>query len=111
MSVRRYGLGLCLAIWAPAAAHAQAVTPPEVDACKASGLIALKEKSPTVTEINLDLDSLRVIKTTAKIEDVPIKTVVLGEVYIEKGKTGKPQNLVCIVGEKGKVLLTLFTDH
>lgn len=112
MNFRAFGFGFCVAITVPGAAFAQAApTPPEVDACKASGLIALKEQSPTVKDIDLDLDSLRIIKTTAKIEDTPIRAVILGEVYVEKGRTGKPQNLVCIVGEKGKVLLTLFTDH
>jgi hypothetical protein len=35
---------------------------PEIDACRASGLIALKERSPTIKDVELDLDSVRVIK-------------------------------------------------
>ena len=44
------------------------------------------------------------------IENVPIKTVVIGDAYVERTKTTKPQTLVCIIGDKGKVLLTLFSD-
>ena len=33
------------------------------------------------------------------------------QAYIELTKGTKPQTLVCIIGEKGKVLLTLFTDQ
>ena len=100
-----------LLLAALAASSAEAQTPsPEVDACKASGLIALKQKFPQVKEVEIDLDSTRVINTDTKIEGVPVKTVVIAEAYIERGKKDKPQTLVCIIGEKGKVLLTLFSD-
>jgi hypothetical protein len=90
--------------------NAFAQTPsPEADACKASGLIALKQKSPQVKDIQIDLDSAKVINTDTNIEGVPIRTVVIGEAYIERAKTEKPQTFVCIIGEKGKVLLTLFS--
>ncbi|GAC1550082.1 MAG: hypothetical protein NVS2B5_05680 [Beijerinckiaceae bacterium] len=90
-------------------AFAQPVSP-EVDACKASGLLALKQRSPDVKDLTIDLDSATVIKADAKIEGTIVKTVVLGEAYIERKKGDKPQTLVCIVGEKGKVLLTLFSN-
>jgi hypothetical protein len=83
---------------------------PEADACKASGLIALKQRSPQVKDIEIDLDSAKIINADTKIEDVPIKTIVIGEAYIERAKSAKPQTFVCIIGDKGKVLLTLFSD-
>ncbi len=94
-----------------AAPSADAQTPsPEVDACKASGLIALKQKSPQVRDVQIDPDSARVINADTKIEEVPIRTVVIADAYLERGKKDKPQTLVCVIGEKGKVLLTLFSD-
>ena len=105
----RFGLGL-LASLVAAAAAAETLSP-EADACKASGLIALKQKYPQVKDVVVDLDSARIIKADTKIEDVPIKTVVIGDAYIERTKTTKPQTLVCVIGDKGKVLLTLFTDR
>lgn len=93
------------------AAAAQTTTEPEIDACRASGLIALKEKSSAVKDVSLDLDSMRVIKVNSKIEDVPIKALVLGDAYIEKKRSDKAQTFVCIVGEKGKVLLTIFSEQ
>ena len=95
----------------PIAAFAQVPGAPETDACRASGLIALKERSPTVKDVSLDLDSVRVVKVNSKIEDVVIKAIVIGEAYIEKQRTGKPQNFLCILGDKGKVLLTIFSDQ
>jgi hypothetical protein len=83
---------------------------PETDACKASGLLALKQKFPQVKDVLVDLDSAKVIKADAMIETVPIKTIVVGDAYVERTKTTKPQTLVCIIGDKGKVLLTLFSD-
>ena len=83
---------------------------PETDACKASGLLALKQKFPQVKDVLIDLDSAKVIKADMTIESVPIKTIVIGDAYVERTKTTKPQTLVCIIGDKGKVLLTLFSD-
>jgi hypothetical protein len=82
-----------------------------MDACKASGLIALKQRSPDVKDVTLDLDSATVIKADTKIENTVVKRVVLGEAYIERKKSDKPQTFGCIVGEKGKVLLTLFSNQ
>jgi hypothetical protein len=104
----QFGLGL-LASLAAGAAVAETLSP-EADACKASGLIALKQKYPQVKDVLIDLDSAKIIKTETVIEDVPIRTVVIGDAYVERTKTTKPQTLVCVIGDKGKVLLTLFSD-
>jgi hypothetical protein len=104
----RLALGL-LASLAVQAAVAETLSP-EADACKASGLIALKQKYPQVKNVLIDLDSAKIIKAETTIEDVPIRTVVIGDAYVERTKTTKPQTLVCVIGDKGKVLLTLFSD-
>jgi hypothetical protein len=39
------------------------------------------------------------------------KAIVLGDANIEKKKSDKTQNFICIVGERGKVLLTIFSDQ
>jgi hypothetical protein len=91
------------------AASAETLSP-EADACKASGLLALKQKYPQVKDVLIDLDSAKVIKAETTIESVPIRTVVIGDAYVERTKTTKPQTLVCVIGDKGKVLLTLFSD-
>jgi hypothetical protein len=91
-------------------ALAQSSADPAVDACKSTGLLALREKSPEITDLVVDMESLAVSKADTKVEDVAVKTVVLGEAYIaRKDKTGKPDRFVCLLGEKGKVLLTFFT--
>lgn len=91
-------------------AQAQAAQDPVVNACKSTGLLALQEKSPEITDLVMDMESLAISKADTKVEDVPVKTVVLGEAYIaRKEKTGKPDRFVCLLGDKGKVLLTFFT--
>ena len=103
------------AVLFPMAAYSQTASEnadaPQIDACRASGLIALKERSPTIKDVEPDLDSVRVIKMNSKIGDVDIKAMVLGEVSIEKKTSSKAKNLICILGEKGKVLLTVFSDQ
>jgi hypothetical protein len=92
-------------------ANAETAPAPEIEACRASGLIALKERSAAVKDVSLDLDSVRLIKVNSKIENIDIKAIVLGDANIEKKKSDKAQNFICIVGEKGKVLLTIFSDQ
>ena len=89
-------------------AQAQSLNDPAVDACQASGLIALKERSPSVKDLIFDMETLLVSKANTHVEDVPIRTVMMGEAYLEKKGIGKPQRFVCLIGEKGKVLLTFF---
>jgi hypothetical protein len=100
---------ILIAVFLAAPAFAQTPSP-EAEACRASGLIALKQKSPLIKDVQIDLDSAKIINADTKIEDVPVKTVVIGEAYIERSKTATPKTFVCIIGEKGKVLLTLFSD-
>ena len=103
---------ILLALTMPMTARAApAPSSPEADACKASGLLALKQKYPQVKDVLIDLDSAKIIKADEKIETVPIRTIVIGDAYIERTRTTKPQTLVCIIGDKGMVLLTLFSDR
>jgi hypothetical protein len=91
-------------------ARAQTDADPAITACKASGLIALQQRSPDISDLMFDMESLAVSAADTKVEDVPVKTVILGEAYIKrKGETGKPDRFVCLIGDKGKVLLTFFT--
>ena len=108
MRRQRFKLALLASLIA-SAALAETLSP-EADACKASGLLALKQKYPQVKDVLIDLDSAKIIKADTTIEDVPIRTVVVGDAYVERTKTTKPQTLVCVIGDKGKVLLTLFSD-
>jgi hypothetical protein len=88
--------------------NAQTADNPEIAACKATGILALKEKSPAVRDLVLDLDTMVVAKANTEIEGIPIRTVIMGDVYLEKKVTGKAQHFLCLIGEKGKVLLTFF---
>jgi hypothetical protein len=116
MKIRTLLIGLIPAAMIPMIAYSQTTRSdntdaPEIDACRASGLIALKERSPAIKDVSLDLDSVRVVKMNSKIADVEIKAIVLGEASIEKKTSSKAKNLICILGEKGKVLLAVFTDQ
>lgn len=89
---------------------AQPIEDPIVSACQSTGLIALQQHAKAITDLIIDPESLAVTAADTKIEDVAVKTVVLGEAYIKRGAaTGKPDRFVCLIGEKGKVLLTFFT--
>jgi hypothetical protein len=93
--------------------HQQSLNPdtPELDACRASGLIALKESAPATKDVAIDPDSVRIFKMDKKIGDEPVHAVLIGDVSIEQQKSSKPRSLVCIVGDKGKVLVTFFSTQ
>ena len=93
------------------ASSVQAQVPPEVDACRASGLAALKEKSPSLEELTFDIDSLAISKARTKVEDTEIEMVIMGEAYLQRKKADKPNRFVCLIGDKGKVVLTFFTEQ
>ena len=93
-----------------AGTFANAQASPELEACRTTGLLALREKNPAIKDISLDADSMTVAKANTKVEDTPIRTIVIGDAYLEKGKQDTRRTFLCLIGEKGKVLLTFFTD-
>lgn len=90
---------------------ASAQEQPEVTACTASGLIALKERDANIKNVYIDPDSLSVAKADTKVEDTPIRTVIMADAYLQTNKSDKPRRFLCLVGDKGKVLLTFFTQQ
>ena len=70
----------------------------------------MRERNPAIKDVSLDLDGMTVAKANTNIEGTPLRTVVIGEAYLEKGKTETRRTFLCLIGEKGKVLLTFFTD-
>jgi hypothetical protein len=82
-----------------------------IEACRSTGFIALKEQSPSIKELIFDSESIVVSKANTNVENVPVRTVILGEAYIGKKEKGKARRFVCLLGEKGKVLLTFFISE
>lgn len=80
---------------------------PAIEACRASGLLALKERS-AVKDLFFDPETLLISEANTNVEDIPVRTVIMGDAYLEKKGVGKPKRFVCLIGEKGKVLLTFF---
>jgi hypothetical protein len=93
------------------AGSAQAQVPEEVEACRLAGLVALKERSPAIKDLTFDIDGLAISKANTKVEDTLIRMVIMGDAYLQREKTDKPNRFVCLIGEKGKVLLTFFTEQ
>ena len=73
--------------------------------------MALKERKPPVSDLVLDPDSSVVAKADTKVEDTPIKVIVMGDAYLERKGSEKPHRFLCLIGDKGKVLLTFFTQQ
>ncbi len=103
------GLALAPARFAAAADTTETPEDPQVTACKATGLLALQQRTPSVKSVILDMDSLTIAKADTVVGDTPVRGIIMGEAYLEKKEVGKSQHFLCLLGEKGKVLLTFFT--
>ena len=88
-----------------------AQVPAEVEACRLSGLAALKERSPSLEHLTFDVESLAISKAATRVEDTPIRMVIMGDAYLQREKSDKPNRFVCLISEKGKVVLTFFTEQ
>jgi hypothetical protein len=111
MNVQRLRTALAMIVVCACVQPALAQTPnPELEACRTTGLMALRERNPAIKDVTLDVDGMTVAKANTKVEDTPIKTIVIGDAYLEKGKNDTRRTFLCLIGEKGKVLLTFFTD-
>ena len=62
------------------------VANPELEACRSTGLIALRERDPSIKDVTLDVDGMTVAKANTKVEDTPIKTIVIGTPILKKVK-------------------------
>ncbi|MCK0209578.1 hypothetical protein MWN33_16220 [Starkeya koreensis] len=107
---------------APAAGDTQpdasAAASPEVDpdmqrvaTCKADALAKLKLRSPSITDIYIDVDGLTIAQAEAKLGDTPVKGVIMGEAYIQRDRSDSANRFLCLTGEKGEVLFTFFTER
>ena len=108
--MRDFLLGTAVVIAALGGNAALAQSETEAEVCRTTGLLALKERNPAIKDVTLDLDGMTVAKANTKVEDTPIRTIVIGDAYLEKGNKETRRTFLCLIGEKGKVLLTFFTE-
>jgi hypothetical protein len=60
--------------------HAQSPNDPAIEACRMTGLMALKERSPSLKDLIFDMETLAVSKANTTVEDIPVRTVIMGDV-------------------------------
>ena len=84
---------------------------PELAACKTTAMAAITAKEPEIKDIVVDEDGLTIAVSETKIGDTPVTRIIMGEAYLKTDKSDKPRRFLCLLGEKGKVLLTFFTQR
>lgn len=97
----------------PAAATSPDVDPDmqRVAACKAQALAKLKQISPSIDDIFVDIDGLTIAESDGKLGDTPVKGVIMGEASIKRDSTDSANRFLCLTGDKGQVLFTFFTER
>jgi hypothetical protein len=83
----------------------------ELAACKSTALIALSSRDASIKDIYFDEDGLTIAAADTMVEDTPIKRVIMGDSFLQTNRSDKPRRFLCLIGEKGKVLLTFFTQN
>ena len=87
MYFRKFGLALVIFLMVASINRVSAQsTTPELDACRSTGLIALRERNPSIKDVSFDVDGMTVAKANTKVEDTSIKTIVIGDAYLENAK-------------------------
>lgn len=82
-----------------------------VAACKATALARLKEKSPSIDDIFIDVDGLTIAEADGKLGDIAVKGVLMGEAYIQRDRSDRANRFLCLVGANEEVLFTFFTEQ
>src|SRR3954465_15971451 len=100
-----------LTLMLAASANAQTPDDPAIEACRTTGLLALKERSPALKDLLFDIQSLAVSKANTLIERGPVRRVIIGEAYLERKQATGSQRFVCLIGEKGRGMLTFFSPQ
>lgn len=95
----------------PPATRGQPEHGPELAACKATALLALSQRDASIKDIEIDEEGLTVASADTKVEDTPVKRIIMGDAYLQTNRQDKPRRFLCLIGDKGKVLLTFFTQN
>jgi len=82
---------------------------PEIAACKTAALVTLATREPEIKDIYIDEDGATVAVSETKVGETPITRIVMAEAYLRTDRSDKPRQFLCLIGEKGKVVLTFFT--
>ncbi|MFG1464099.1 hypothetical protein V5F77_14500 [Xanthobacter sp. DSM 24535] len=82
-----------------------------VIACKTRALAVLKQHSPSIEDIFVDMDGLTIAESDSSVGTEKIRHVLMGEAYIQRDKTDKVHRFLCLTGDDGKVLMTFFTER
>ena len=95
----------------PPVRQTEAPASPELTACKSTALLALTERDASIKDIYFDEDGLTIAAANTTVEDTPVKHIIMGEAYLQTDRQDKPRRFLCLIGDKGKVLLTFFTSR
>ena len=94
-------------------ASAIAQVPAEVEACRLSGLVAIKERSPSLNQITLDVETLAISKADTKVGDTPIANFQLPlgirEVTFRHPQFGERRMPVTVKGDSASAVSIDFT--
>ncbi|MFG1424384.1 hypothetical protein [Roseixanthobacter liquoris] len=94
----------------------KAAVPPSSDTalvrtCKLRALAVLRQRSPSIEDIFIDVDGLTVAEADSTVGTERVRHVLMGEAYIQRDQTDKVHRFLCLTGDEGKVLMTFFTER
>src|SRR4030095_6452125 len=86
MSVRSCFAFLFLAVLFTIDTTLAQVANPELETCRATGLIPLRERNPAIKDVSLDMDSMTVAKANTTVEELPYGRSSLAMLILSRAK-------------------------
>ena len=62
------------------------VANPELEACRSTGLIALRERNPSIKDVSFDVDGMTLSEGKYESRGYAHENNLIGDAYLEKGK-------------------------
>jgi hypothetical protein len=81
---------------------------PELEACRSTGLWRFGAAIRDQGTFSFDVDGMTVAKANTKVEDTPIKTIVIGDAYLEKGKHDTRRTFLCLIARRQSTFDVLY---
>jgi len=84
MRVRTVYFVFATSVFGALNAPVSALANPELEACRSTGLIALRERDPSIKDVTLDFDGMTVAKANTKVETRLLKISLLATPILKK---------------------------
>ncbi len=71
----------------------------------------MRRRTPANKDVVFEPNTLSDTKVDTMVGTEKVQTVILGLADVQTGTKDKPHQFVCLIGDKGRVLYSFFTER